>query len=74
MQPEFRCCLGAVAAHALLRTTRSVGPLRGRFHDYRGAKVLVTYHPSYLLRAPEMKKETWEDMKRLMQEMGSVTR
>lgn len=74
LQPEFICCLGAVAAHALLRTTRSVGQLRGRFHDFRGAKVLVTYHPSYLLRAPEMKKETWEDMKRLMQEMGSVTR
>ena len=74
LQPEFICCLGAVAAHALLRTTRSVGQLRGRFHDYRGAKVLVTYHPSYLLRTPEMKKETWEDMKRLMREMGSVTR
>jgi uracil-DNA glycosylase len=70
LQPEFICCLGAVAAHALLRSTQSVGQLRGRFHDYRGATVLVTYHPSYLLRAPEMKREAWEDMQRLMRKMG----
>jgi uracil-DNA glycosylase len=70
LQPEFICCLGAVAAQALLRTTRSVGALRGRFHQFRTARVLVTYHPSYLLRAPEKKRETWEDMKLLMREMG----
>lgn len=70
IQPEFICCLGAVAAQALLRTTRPVGQLRGKFHDYRGRKVVVTYHPSYLLRTPEMKRHTWDDMKMLMQAMG----
>lgn len=70
IQPEFICCLGAVAAQALLRTTRPVGQLRGKFHDYRGSKVVVTYHPSYLLRTPEMKRHTWDDMKMLMQAMG----
>ncbi len=70
IQPEFICCLGAVAAQSLLRTTRPVGQLRGKFHDYRGRQVVVTYHPSYLLRTPEMKRHTWDDMKMLMQAMG----
>jgi uracil-DNA glycosylase len=70
IQPEFICCLGAVAARALLETTTPVGKLRGKFHAFRGAKVLVTYHPAYLLRNPSMKRETWEDMKLLMREMG----
>lgn len=70
LQPEFICCLGAVAAQSLLRTTRPVGQLRGKFHTYRNSQVVVTYHPSYLLRTPEMKRHTWEDMKMLMQAMG----
>jgi uracil-DNA glycosylase len=70
LQPEFICCLGAVAAQTLLRSTRPVGQLRGKFHDYRGSRVVVTYHPSYLLRTPAMKRHTWEDMKMLMQAMG----
>ena len=68
--PEFICCLGAVAAQSLLRTTQSLGRLRGRFHDFRGSKVLVTYHPAYLLRSPNMKRAAWDDMKMLMREMG----
>lgn len=70
LQPEFICCLGAIAAQTLLRSTRPVGQLRGKFHDYRGSRVVVTYHPSYLLRTPAMKRHTWEDMKMLMQAMG----
>lgn len=68
--PEFICCLGAVAAQSLLGTTQSLGRLRGRFHDYRGIKVMTTYHPAYLLRYPDMKRATWDDMKMLMREMG----
>lgn len=70
IRPEFICCLGAVAAQSLLRTTQSVGRLRGQFHEYRGARVLVTYHPSYLLRQPSAKRAVWEDMKLLMKAMG----
>ena len=55
---------------AVLGSTDSVGRLRGRFHSFRGAKVMVTYHPAYLLRTPDAKKLTWEDMKMLMQDMG----
>jgi DNA polymerase len=70
VQPEFICCLGAIAAQNLLGTTQSIGKLRGLLHVYRGAKVVCTYHPAYLLRNPEAKKDTWEDMKFLMREMG----
>ena len=70
LRPQFICCLGSVAAQALLQTTQSVGRLRGQIHQYQGAKVLVTYHPSYLLRFPEAKKEAWQDIQRLMREMG----
>jgi uracil-DNA glycosylase len=71
IQPEYIVCWGSVAVRAVLGSTDSVGRLRGRFHTYRGAKVLVTYHPAYLLRTPDAKKLTWEDMKMLMRDMGS---
>jgi len=71
IQPEFICCLGAVAAQNLLNTETSIGRLRGSFHEYQGIKVLCTYHPAYLLRNPSAKKDTWDDMKLLMREMGT---
>ena len=70
IQPEFICCLGAVAAQNLLDTVTPLGALRGRIHDYRGMKVLCTYHPAYLLRNPAAKRPTWEDMQLLMDAMG----
>ncbi len=70
IKPEFICCLGAVAAQNLLNTTVSIGKLRGKIHQYRGAKVVCTYHPAFILRSPAFKKETWDDMKLLMREMG----
>ena len=70
IQPEFICCLGATAGKALLNSSESIGQLRGRFHSYQGIPVLCTYHPSYLLRNPNAKRDVWEDMKKLMREMG----
>jgi DNA polymerase len=70
IQPEFICCLGSVAASALLETNQPVGGLRGRLHQWRGIQVLVTYHPAYLLRYPEKKRDVWNDMQRLMGAMG----
>jgi len=70
IQPEFICCLGAVAAQNLLGTTTPIGRMRGKLHTYRGAKVVCTFHPAYLLRNPAAKKDAWEDMKFLMREMG----
>jgi len=70
LRPEYIVCVGTVPAQALLETTESVGKMRGRFHSYRASKVLVTYHPSYLLRNPAAKKYVWEDMQMLLKEMG----
>ena len=71
IDPEYICCLGAVAAQNLLDTTTAIGRLRGKVHTYRGINVVCTYHPAYLLRNPAAKKHTWDDMKLLMREMGT---
>jgi len=71
IDPEYLCCLGAVAAQNLLSTTEAIGRMRGKIHEYRGIKVVCTYHPAYLLRNPAAKKHTWDDMKLLMRELGS---
>ncbi len=70
LRPRYICALGAVAAQRLLDTTLSMARLRGKFHEYRGIPVLCTYHPAYLLRNPDAKKDVWEDMQILMREMG----
>ncbi|MFN7771335.1 MAG: uracil-DNA glycosylase family protein [Planctomycetota bacterium] len=70
IQPEFICCLGSVAAKSLLQTSKPIAQLRGTFHQYRSSRVLVTYHPAYLLRTPSAKRHVWDDMKLLMRELG----
>ncbi|MHB1422333.1 MAG: uracil-DNA glycosylase [Gemmataceae bacterium] len=72
VRPKFLCALGACAAQNLLGTSERIGKLRGRFHDYKGIPVLCTYHPAFLLpgRSPHMKREVWEDMKKLLERMG----
>lgn len=72
VRPRFIVALGSTAAVNLLNTTQSLGKLRGRFHDYHGIPVMVTYHPAYLLphRNPDKKKDVWQDMKMLMARMG----
>jgi len=70
VRPEYIVCLGLVAAQTLLHSKLSIGRLRGQFHGYRGSKVLVTYHPSYLLREPEVKKAAWADLQFLLRDMG----
>lgn len=71
IDPEFICCLGAVAAQNLLASTETIGRMRGKIHDYRGIKVICTYHPAYLLRNPSAKGQAWEDLKMLLREMGT---
>lgn len=68
IQPDFICALGTIAAQTLLNTAEPISKLRGRFYNYRGIKLLPTYHPAYLLRNPDKKREVWEDMKLLMKE------
>jgi uracil-DNA glycosylase family 4 len=66
IKPDVICALGTFAAQALLDTTLPISKLKGRFHDYNGIRVLPTYHPAYLLRNPDKKRDVWEDMKILM--------
>lgn len=70
LKPDFICALGIFATQTLLETKEPISKLRGRFHDYKGIKLLPTYHPAYLLRNPDKKRDVWEDMKKLMNEMG----
>jgi uracil-DNA glycosylase family 4 len=62
LKPKIIVCLGRVAGQTLIRTTASLGELRGKVHSYRGIKLVVTYHPAALLRNPNWKKPTWEDV------------
>ncbi|MEP0346916.1 uracil-DNA glycosylase [Rhodopirellula bahusiensis] len=70
LRPEYIVCLGAVSAHSLLKTKLSIGRLRQRFHQYHESKVLVIYHPAYLLRNPDAKKAAWADLQMLMRDAG----
>ncbi|MDX1966370.1 MAG: uracil-DNA glycosylase [Planctomycetaceae bacterium] len=70
VNPDYIVCWGSCAAKNLLGTEEAIGKLRGKFYTYGRARVLCTYHPSYLLRNPAAKKDVWEDMKFLFKEMG----
>ncbi len=70
VQPEYIVCWGSVAAQNLLNQTTSIGRMRGQFFQYGTAKVVCTYHPSYLLRNPAAKTKVWDDMKFLFGDMG----
>ncbi len=63
INPKLILLLGRVAAESLLKTKEPLAKLRGKVHDYKGWKVMVTFHPAALLRNPNWKRPTWEDMK-----------
>jgi DNA polymerase len=66
IKPKVIVALGAVAAKNLLAVNDSMANLRGRWYDFRGARLAVTYHPAYLLRDPRQKKEAWKDLQMVM--------
>jgi DNA polymerase len=70
VRPQVLVALGATAATYLLGTRQPLAGLRGRVHAYRGAQLIVTYHPAYLLRDPRQKKEAWADLQIAMRELG----
>ena len=65
IQPRVIVPLGKFAAQCLLKTADPITRLRGRTFEYRGATLLPTFHPAYLLRNPSAKREVWEDMKKV---------
>jgi uracil-DNA glycosylase len=70
IRPKVIVALGAVAAKNLLAMNDSMANLRGRWYDFRDSKLLVTYHPAYLLRDPRQKKEAWKDLQMVMKYLG----
>jgi DNA polymerase len=59
--PKVLLAVGKFAAQALVGSGENIGQLRGRVHDYRGTPLVVTYHPAYLLRSPQMTRVAWQD-------------
>jgi DNA polymerase len=70
IKPKVIVALGAVAAKNLLAVNDSMANLRGRWYEFRDSKLLVTYHPAYLLRDPRQKKEAWKDLQMAMRFLG----
>ena len=70
VQPAVMVALGSTAASYLLGVRQSLASLRGRFHPCRGAKLVVTFHPAFLLRDPRQKGEAWKDLQMVMAELG----
>ena len=70
IKPQFICTLGSVAAQALLQTKEPISRLRGKWHMCMGIRVMPTYHPAYLLRTPERKRDVWKDIQLIMKELN----
>lgn len=66
INPRVICVLGSVAARTLLNTQTPISRLRGRFHDFMGIPVMPTFHPAFLLRNPEKKRDVWDDVQQIM--------
>ncbi len=69
IRPKVVCCLGAFAAQTVLQSAAPISKLRGAFHDVDGMRIIATFHPAYLLRSPEKKRDVWEDMKQIRAEL-----
>ena len=68
-RPKIVCCLGTFAAQTVLQMAAPISKLRGKFFDMDGMRVIATFHPAYLLRSPDKKREVWEDMKQIRAEL-----
>jgi uracil-DNA glycosylase len=68
--PKVIVCLGACSAQTLLETNRGISHFRGQWLEFRGRKLMATYHPAYLLRNPAAKADVWKDLQKVMAELG----
>ena len=73
LKPKMILCMGRISGQKLLNTDTPVGQLRGSFHDYNGIPLLVTYHPSALLRNESLKRPAWEDLKLFKRKLDQIT-
>lgn len=70
IKPKVIVCLGACSAQTLLQTNQGISRFRGQFFDFRGARLMATYHPAYLLRNPPAKADVWKDLQKVMAVLG----
>jgi uracil-DNA glycosylase len=70
IQPKVICTLGSCSSQTLLQTTQGISRFRGEWFDFRGSKLIATYHPAYLLRNPAAKSEVWKDLQKVMAVLG----
>lgn len=70
IRPKVIACLGGVAAQTLLNTNLSISHFRGEWLEFRGMRLIATYHPAYLLRNPSAKGEVWKDLQKIMAVLG----
>jgi uracil-DNA glycosylase family 4 len=69
VRPEVIVVMGNTALRNLLEVKAGISSVRGQFRDYQGIKVMPTFHPAYLLRDPSKKRETWDDLKKVMEHL-----
>lgn len=74
VRPEVIVVMGNTALRNLLEIKAGISSVRGHFHDYHGTPVMPTFHPAYLLRDPSKKRETWEDLKKVMERLDQTSR
>ncbi|NDQ58488.1 MAG: uracil-DNA glycosylase [Acidipila sp.] len=70
IRPKVIVCLGNCASQTLIGTNKSISHFRGQWFDFRGARLIATYHPAYLLRNPAAKGEVWNDLKKVIAFLG----
>ncbi len=74
IKPKVIVALGSPAFQCLFRTKEAISRARGEFRDWNGIQVMPTFHPAYLLRSPDKKREAWEDMKKVRDYLNSLGR
>ena len=73
LKPKMILCMGRIAGHKMLDSQTPLGQMRGQFHDYNGIPLMVTYHPSALLRDESLKAPAWEDLKAFRRRLNEIT-
>lgn len=73
LKPKMILCMGRIAGHKMLDSQSPLNQLRGQFHDYNGIPLMVTYHPSALLRDQALKAPAWEDLKAFRRRLNEIT-
>ena len=73
LKPKMILCMGRISGQKMLNTQEPVGKLRGNFFEYNGIPLMITYHPSALLRNQDLKRPAWNDLKKFRQKLDSLT-